>query len=396
MGYIGLPTAAFISSKGYEVHGYDVNETLIENLKNAQFSFPEKGLNSLLAKEINSGSLTFSSNLVKSNIYIICVPTPVNFNDVGKPSTDLTYVNDAVSTIINIGLDKSDLVILESTSPVGTTKTIFDNLQEANLNCGIAYCPERVIPGNLLSELQSNDRIIGGIDSSSTLAASKFYESIIDGKVHLTDSNTAELCKLTENSFRDTNLAFANELSIICSSLNIDPYELISLANKHPRVNVLQPGPGVGGHCIAVDPWFIVESFPEAKLIKMSREVNQAKTDFVIEDIEVKINLFLSENTDPPKVAILGLSYKPDIDDIRESPALKIAQSLMQKFPDISLFDPFVKEQERLSITKDLPDVNAYDLIVILVKHQEFQNINFFKNSEKVKILDYCGLLNDL
>ena len=394
LGYIGLPTAAFIASKGYKVFGYDLDKTLINNLNKRNFNFPEQGLNELLKSALNSNDLEIKENIVKSDIYIVCVPTPIIFKK-NKPKTDLSYVRNVIDGLIKNSINENSLVILESTSPVGTTKEIAKTFNDAGLYPNLAYCPERVIPGNLLNELNLNDRIIGGIDEKSSRIAADFYNSIIEGEVFLTNSQTAELCKLAENSYRDSNLAFANELSIIASNNEINPYQLIDLANKHPRVNILKPGPGVGGHCIAVDPWFIVEKNPEAKFIESARRTNLHKTEHVIEEIKKEIFNFLNDKKRNPRLCFFGLAYKPDIDDLRESPACNIVDEFIDDSLEIAIVEPFIDSYKDINILKNLPTNHLFDIFVFLVNHSQFKGFLSTKVMATTKVIDFCGILHE-
>ncbi len=391
LGYIGLPTAAIIADKGLRVHGVDTNSTLVKNLKNHNFKFSEPGLKQMVEKVIRNGQLTVSTKAQMSSNYLIVVPTP--FRENREPNLD--YVFSAVDGLINI-LSKNDLIIIESTCPVGTTEKVFEyinNLRpDLNKEFNIAYCPERVIPGNTLYELIHNDRVIGGINESSTKLALNFYKKYVKGSLHGTNSKIAEMCKLVENSSRDNQIAFANEISIICDQIGIDSDEVINLANKHPRVNILSPGCGVGGHCIAVDPYFLISSFPNStKLIEQSRKVNDFKSDWCLEKILIEAEIFEKKNRVKPNIFLMGLTYKANIDDTRESPALKIALKLYNsKYRDyVSCVDPNIFEMKQLKLS-DLEDANENgDIIVYLVGHKEFYESYF---SDKKIILDFCGI----
>ena len=328
LGYIGLPTAALIASRGLNVTGVDIHQHVVDTINQGKIHIVEPDLDGLVHHVVKEGYLKASTKPVAADIYLIAVPTPFKENHV----PDLSYVEAAVKNLIPT-LKKGALVILESTSPVGTThkvqEIIFKERPELQGEIFIAYCPERVLPGNVIYELEQNDRAIGGIDDASTEKAVWFYKHFVKGELHKTNSQTAEMCKLVENSSRDAQIAFANELSMICDKANINVWELIRLANKHPRVNILQPGTGVGGHCIAVDPWFIVSEFPEeAKMIRAAREINNYKTEWAIEKVKNAALQFKIDKGRDAIIACMGLAFKPNIDDLRESPALHVAQKL--------------------------------------------------------------------
>lgn len=389
LGYIGLPSSAYYSKFDYYVSGFDINKKHIQNLKNSKFYLTEPGLSSLLKKQIKSNKLEFVDKLTRSDIYIICVPTPLKKqNNTYRP--DLSYLNKAVKSIKKTGVNSNTLILIESTCPVGTTEKVSKFFSTKNFPM-IAYCPERVLPGNLLEELASNERVVGGIDKRSTEAAFKFYKNIIESKVHKTESKTAEMCKLVENSFRDTNIAFANEISLLSDRVGVNPYELIDLANKHPRVNILEPGPGVGGHCIAVDPWFLInESEATSKLLITSRKVNESKPKFVLKKLNQEILRFKEQNKREPKIAILGISFKPDIDDIRESPSLEIAMNAVKKFKSVYVFDPYQKDNKSIKIC-DEKDIFRCDLFLFLVNHSYFHNSKYKKIYRTKTSIDFCN-----
>ena len=388
LGYIGLPTAATFAAHGVKVTGVDVNQHAVDMINQGKVHIVEPDLDALVKDVVEKGMLSAQTAPVEADAYIVAVPTP--FKDNYEP--DLKYI-EAASKALAPFLKKGNLVILESTSPVGATEQMSAWLSEARedltfpqqageeSDIRIAHCPERVLPGKVLVELISNDRIIGGMTQPCSTAASDLYKTFVEGGCIETNARTAEMCKLTENSFRDVNIAFANELSIICDKLDINVWELIALANRHPRVNILQPGPGVGGHCIAVDPWFIVSKTPEqARLIRTAREVNDSKPEWVIDQVKIKIAEFLQANPEKTikdvKVACYGLAFKPDIDDLRESPALEITKKLAEQGLNILAVEPNISELpnklEGLVKLVDLDDSHSADLKVVLVGHRQF------------------------
>lgn len=395
LGYIGLPTAAILTRAGYEVFGVDVNKSVIDAINKGKVHIFEPNLDMLVKRAVENNLLQAGINVVKADIFILAVPTP--FKDNHKP--DISYVEAAVKEIIPC-LEKGNLVILESTSPVGTTEYIANIVYELrkdlqNNDILFAHCPERVLPGRILDELVNNDRIIGGLNKESTEVAKVFYSTFVKGELITTDSKTAELSKLVENSYRDVNIAFANELSIICDKLKIDVWELISIANHHPRVNILNPGPGVGGHCIAVDPWFIVDSVPrESKLIHMAREINDYKPMFVFDKIENIIKKIKN-----PKIACLGLAFKADVDDLRESPAIKIVDLLSNnKDSEILVVEPYIKtlpkeldKKENVTLSKYHEAVEKADVIILLVDHNKFKKEKLSNLNNKI-LIDTRGI----
>jgi UDP-N-acetyl-D-mannosaminuronic acid dehydrogenase len=389
LGYIGLPTASMLGTKGYNVIGVDVSPKVVETINKGEIHIVEPDLDLLVKSAVNAGKLKASLVPVKADVYIIAVPTP--FKDDHVP--DLSYVEEASRAIAPF-IERGSLVILESTSPVGTTENcVAAILAETGLNVGedvlVAHCPERVLPGRILIELIQNDRIVGGINKKSTVAAANFYKEFVSGAVLETDAKTAELSKLTENSFRDVNIAFANELSMICDRENIDVWELISLANRHPRVDILQPGPGVGGHCIAVDPWFIIDRAPEeSKLIKQARLTNDSKPDWVISKIIEKASKFKS-----PTISILGLAFKANVDDLRESPSVEITKKLLTLgLGNILVCEPNIKEHAEFTLSSFDNAVEKADILVVLVDHKEFMLLSAAKLSEKI-IIDTRGII---
>ena len=405
LGYIGLPCASLLATKGFQVHGVDVKKETVEALNKGEVLIFEPSLDVLVKSAVNSGNLKADTKPIEADTFILAVPTP--FKNDHEP--DISYIEKATEMIAPF-VKAGDLIILESTSPVGTTEKISNWLRKLRSDLKIssredldqdsdavliAHCPERVLPGKILRELVENDRIVGGINQQAAMAAGEFYRSFVSGQIVLTDSRTAELCKLTENAFRDVNIAFANELSLICEDLEIDVWELISLANHHPRVNILQPGPGVGGHCIAVDPWFIVDSSPKnAKLIKMAREVNTYKTEAVISKIAKA-----SEKFKAPKIACFGLAFKANIDDLRESPAVEIVKALAFKnVGELLIVEPNVKDLpaelskfSNIEFMESKKAIEEADIIVLLVDHREFKTIQPRVLAEKI-IIDTRGI----
>jgi UDP-N-acetyl-D-mannosaminuronic acid dehydrogenase len=389
LGYIGLPTAALIASKGMLVTGVDISKNVIETINEGKIHIVEPDLDGLVHHVVKNGYLKATDASVVADVYLIAVPTPFKENNI----PDLTFVMSAVQNIIPT-LKPGALVILESTSPVGTTremqKLIFRERPELEGQIYIAYCPERVLPGNVIYELEHNDRAIGGLDKASTEKAVSFYKYFVKGELHKTNSRTAEMCKLVENSSRDVQIAFANELSMICDKADINVWELIHLANKHPRVNILQPGTGVGGHCIAVDPWFIVSEFPkEAKIIRAAREINNYKTEWVIEKIKNKALQFKIDNGREAIIACMGLAFKPNIDDLRESPALTVAEKIERGGFSVLKVEPNIKESEKYKLTSLTEALDKADIIVFLVAHKEFKGVTI--NSKK-HVIDFVGL----
>ena len=391
LGYIGLPTAALIASRGLHVTGVDVHQHVVDTINKGQIHIVEPDLDGLVHHVVHKSFLKATLTPETADVYLIAVPTPFKDNYV----PDVSYVLAAVSKITPT-LEKGALVILESTSPVGTTrlieKQIYKDRPELEGHIFIAYCPERVLPGNILYELKHNDRAIGGINKISTQKAIDFYKYFVVGTLHPTNAKTAEMVKLVENASRDNQIAFANELSIICDKAGINVWDMIALANKHPRVNILNPGTGVGGHCIAVDPWFIVSEFPEESgLIKKSRETNNYKTQWVLEKIKNKALGFKVENSRDAIIACMGLAFKPDIDDLRESPALLVAQSLKEaSFATLNV-EPNLHESLTIEITDTAHAIKSADIIVFLVSHSGFKSLEL---PEDKIVLDFCGVLN--
>jgi UDP-N-acetyl-D-mannosaminuronic acid dehydrogenase len=391
LGYIGLPTAALIASRGLNVTGVDLHQHVVDTINKGQIHIVEPDLDGLVHHVVHKSFLKATLTPETADVYLIAVPTPFKDNYV----PDVSYVLAAVSKITPT-LEKGALVILESTSPVGTTrlieKQIYKDRPELEGHIFIAYCPERVLPGNILYELKHNDRAIGGINKISTQKAIDFYKYFVVGKLHPTNAKTAEMVKLVENASRDNQIAFANELSIICDKAGINVWDMIALANKHPRVNILNPGTGVGGHCIAVDPWFIVSEFPEESgLIKKSRETNNYKTQWVLEKIKNKALGFKVKNSRDAVIACMGLAFKPDIDDLRESPALLVAKSLKEASFTTLNVEPNLHESHAIKITESAQAIKSADIIVFLVSHSGFKSLEL---PEDKIVLDFCGVLN--
>lgn len=393
LGYIGLPTAIISSQHGISVCGVDINPKVVEKTNRGELHIVEPGLQDLLKKAVDSKSLVASTTPFESDVYLIVVPTPFK----AKHEPDISYVESATKTVIPF-LKEGDLFIIESTSPVGTTEKmaelIFAERSELKGRIHIAYCPERVLPGNVIFELVNNDRVIGGIDDASADAAAQFYGKFVSGQLHKTNCRTAEMCKLVENSSRDVQIAFANELSMICEKAGINVWELISLANKHPRVNILQPGCGVGGHCIAVDPYFISSAFPnEAKIIAQARNINNYKSEWCVEKAKNAILSFELENGKKPQVALMGLAFKPNIDDLRESPAMKIAKHLFAEMPDVKFYivEPNISSHPDFDIVDFQTAFEQSDIVVYLTAHKQFFMLPQEANDKL--ILDFCGVI---
>lgn len=403
LGYIGLPTAALMASRGLQVVGLDVNQSAVDTINAGGVHIVEPDLDIVVRSVVTTGNLRATVTAEPSDAFLIAVPTPFKGTE---HTPDLSYIKSAVENIAPI-LEKGNLLVLESTSPVGTTEKMAAWLEELrpdltfphrvgdSADIQLAYCPERVLPGHVLQELVNNDRIIGGVSSRCIERATALYRTFVRGECIATTARTAELCKLTENAYRDVNIAFANEMSLVCDELEVNVWELIELANRHPRVNILQPGPGVGGHCIAVDPWFIVDSVPEsAKLIRTAREVNDGKPHHVVARILSKASRFKAAN-----VACFGLAFKPNIDDLRESPSVDIVADLANKIegkvmvvePNISTLPPKLANLPNLQLVSQKEAIEGADIVVGLVDHREFLSIGREALSEKV-IIDTRGM----
>lgn len=390
LGYIGLPTAAVAASKGIEVVGVDINQNVINTINDGKIHIVEPDLDKVVKEVVEKGQLKASNKPEEADAFFIVVPTPFKQNH----RADISYVESATRTLIPF-LREGNLFVIESTSPVMTTEkmaeVIFKERPELKGKIFIAYCPERVLPGNVLYELVHNDRVIGGINPESSEKAIEFYSLFVKGQLHKTNARTAEMCKLTENSSRDSQIAFANELSMICDKAGINVWELIELANKHPRVNVLQPGCGVGGHCIAVDPWFIVSDFPEqAHVIKRARETNDYKADWCANRAIESCIDFAGKNGEEPVVACMGLAFKPDIDDLRESPAKYIASRIISEArADVLVVEPNISNHKSFNICNYQDAFEKADIIIWLVRHKEF--LAMPADSSKIE-LDFCGV----
>ena len=395
LGYIGLPTAALLSNNGYSVFGVDNNTKIVSTIKKGKTHIAEPDLSKIVKSSVLKGKLKASTKIQPCDVYIICVPTPFHENH-KIPLPNIDYVLSATRSIAPL-LKFGDLVILESTSPVGTTEKVRKELIRLNSNINgvhIAYCPERVLPGKIMKEIITNDRIVGGITPNSAKVVADFYRGFVKGKIFETDQKTAEMCKLTENSYRDLNIAFANELSIICDKKKIDPWELINLANKHPRVNILQPSVGVGGHCIAVDPWFIISQDKiNSKLIHTARKVNNHKTKWVINKIKKTLKKKFLKKNKKIKIACLGLTFKADADDLRESRALSVAKTLLEEGYNVSGVDPNVSTNVGFPILNLSKAIKWADIICILVKHHQFLIPKTKKQLINHEALDFCGVL---
>ncbi|MGK0268025.1 MAG: UDP-N-acetyl-D-mannosaminuronic acid dehydrogenase [Paraglaciecola sp.] len=405
LGYIGLPTAAVIASRGINVVGVEINQAAVDTINKGEIHIVEPDLDIVVKSVVSTGYLRATTQVEKADVFMIAVPTPFKHSESDEHKPDLSYIESAAKAIAPV-LQKGNLVILESTSPVGTTEKLAGWLKQArhdlsfpqdvgdNADINVAHCPERVLPGYVLQELVSNDRVIGGISAVCSEKAAGLYKTFVRGECIITNARTAEMAKLTENSFRDVNIAFANELSTICDKLNINVWELTKLANRHPRVNILNSGPGVGGHCIAVDPWFIVDSCPEqALLIKQARLTNDAKPHYVIKQIREAADQFKR-----PVIACLGLAFKADIDDLRESPALQIVTALSEdNIGDIIAVEPNIKSlpkhlEGKVELASLQEALSRANVVVVLVDHKEFKSADKTAFAKKV-VIDTRGIL---
>ena len=390
LGYIGLPTSIIAAKHGVQVLGVDINPKVVDMTNQGRLHIIEPGLEDMLQEVVAAGTFRAALRPEESDAYFMVVPTPFK----GNHEPDISYVEAATKAVLPL-LKEGDLYVIESTSPVGTTEKMRDLIYaerpELEGKIYIAYCPERVLPGNVIYELVHNDRVIGGIDEVSTDKAIEFYSQFVTGKLHRTNSKTAEMCKLTENSSRDVQIAFANELSLICDKAGINVWELIELANKHPRVTILQPGCGVGGHCIAVDPYFITSDFPmESKIISAAREINNYKSFWCAEKIQNEMLRFELEHHRKPWVALMGLAFKPNIDDLRESPAKSIVNKVMQgsNNAQILIVEPNVREHNVFKLTGYKEAYEKADIVAFLVNHREFAQLDY---RDDVKVMDFCG-----
>lgn len=401
LGYIGLPTAATIATRGIEVVGVDINETAVQKINRGESHFAEPDLDILLKSAVTTGKLRAVTSPEQAEVFVIAVPTPFNTDK----SPDMTHVEKAACSVAKV-LKAGDLVILESTSPVGATEMICKVIGERRPDLklpltdkdqpdiNVAYCPERILPGRMVFELVENDRIVGGMTPVCAKRAKLFYEIFVRGKIYITGARTAELVKLMENAYRDVNIAFANEISIMCEKLKLDCWEAIELANRHPRVKILSPGPGVGGHCIAVDPWFLISALPDdARIMRAARDVNDGKPHFVLDGVRRQIRRFRR-----PVVACLGITYKPDVDDLRESPSLEIVESLAKdKEAEILVVEPNLEALPKTLVAQ--PHVTKVsleealdkaDIVLVLLPHKQFAEVKRRELQEKI-VIDTCG-----
>jgi UDP-N-acetyl-D-mannosaminuronic acid dehydrogenase len=397
LGYIGLPTAAVLAHAGHRVIGVDINPKVVASVNQGLVHILEPDLDGMVHTAVASGALTAQPTPVPADVFVIAVPTPFRTGtgdsaqcDIPQPNID--YVLAAARAIAPV-LRPGNLVILESTSPVGTTEQVAGAITElSDLNSGqfhLAYCPERVLPGRILQELISNDRVIGGLTPEASRASQAFYATFCQGQLLTTSARTAELVKLTENSFRDVNIAFANELSLVCHQLGVNVRELIHLANHHPRVNVLQPGCGVGGHCIAVDPWFIASEAPDCTpLIQTARRVNDGKSRWVIREVQSRAASLAERLGRPARIACLGLAFKPDVDDLRESPALHIASELLATGEEVLACEPNITDHPTIQLHSLEGVLAQADLLVFLVAHSPFRGLDLARR----EVFDLCGV----
>lgn len=394
LGYIGLPTAVFMANAGIRVMGADVQSFVRDKVAAGAAHIHEPGLDELVSKAVSAGMLTVHEALQAADFYVICVPTPVTYSDDGQ-SPDLKYVVEVASEIGALIKD-GDIVILESTSPVGTTEQVRSIIARLSPNTKftVAYCPERVLPGQMIAEFQSNPRIIGCDDEETAKKIATLYGTFTGAELRLTNAKTAEMCKLVENAYRDVNIAFANELSIISEVQGVDVWELRRLANLHPRVDILMPGPGVGGHCISVDPWFLVSGDPaNTKLIKAARAVNDSKPEWVKTQCLKAIDDFGAKVGRPPNIALYGVAFKPNVDDIRGSPALNIARSILEQNANTVVVDPFATPDLNLPLMPIETALSFADLHIVLVNHSVFaSHFGSVKAESAFELLDFCGM----
>lgn len=400
LGYVGLPTALIAAQSGFDVAGYDYDAEKVRTINGGISPIAEKGAQKLLEVVLNEGSFKAYAELQRADYFIIAVPTP--FQE-GKRA-DLRYVFEAITTVAQ-KLLPGNTVIIESTIPVGATRQVAHQLEKlTGLVCGqdffVSHCPERVLPGKIIEELVSNDRVIGGICSVSGQKSAAFYKPFVKGSITVTDDQTAEMVKLVENSYRDVQISFANQLDAMCKTVGINAFEVISLANRHPRVKILEPGCGVGGHCVAVDPWFLIEGFPhQTPLLKAARDINDAKPHHVIHELSVAIDTFMQQHQRKPVVSVLGLAFKPDVEDLRESPALQIALALKAKREKCELLvcEPNVHEETLSSLGFERvvgiwQALESSDIVALLVKHKEFLLIPLMALQKKI-VIDPCGIM---
>lgn len=389
LGYIGLPTASLLGTKGFQVFGVDVASDIVDTINDGRIHIVEPDLDILVKSAVQSGNLKAGLEPREADIFILAVPTPFK----GDYEPDLSFVESA-TRMISPYIKPGNLIILESTSPIGTTQEVVAEIltqegHDVENEIFVAHCPERVLPGRILTELIENDRIVGGVNSASTKKAVDFYKTFVRGEVLATDAHTAEMAKLTENAFRDVNIAFANELSMICDKEGINVWDMIALANRHPRVNILQPGPGVGGHCIAVDPWFIVSRAPQqARLIKMAREVNDSKPGWVIDKVKASADRFKQ-----PVIGCLGLAFKADVDDLRESPALGIVRQIQnEQIGEILVAEPNLQTHDEYDLLPFQEVIERADILLLLVDHKEFRSLKAADLKETV-LIDTRGVV---
>ncbi len=382
LGYIGLPTAAMFATNGHDVVGVDVNQKVIDALNRGGIVIEEPHLEETVKQAVDQGTLRASLKPEEADAFIICVPTPI----MPDKTADMTFVENGLRAVIPY-LRKENILILESTSPPGTTRDFMGGiLREAGLNPGedllVAYCPERVLPGRILIELKENNRVVGGINEKSAEVVRELYKSFVKGDIYTTDATTAEMCKLMENTYRDVNIALANELAMICEKMGVNAWKVIEFANKHPRVNLHMPGPGVGGHCIAVDPWFIIEKQPEiSKIIHLARQTNDSMPHFVLE----KVKALTNDVQGTKKICVLGVTYKPNVDDMRESPVIELVRLLKEQGDfEIVVVDPHVNFEG--SGDRDVYEA-ARDahLILLAVNHNQFKSLNFSRIKDVMK-----------